>query len=177
MVLRGLLLTSVCRIQPNNSFTTKLFSKELKYAWHLCSLPFSNFTLALWREASLVAAGGGKAAQVHKPCYVWERAAFPWVMCMTTAIGQGIKLSLLQQKLSILYLSHKKKESLIWSSFLEGCRIPPCLWHPSCICQVLKSITLTTLCITVIAWVGAGISVTITKADSHRLVGAPCSKL
>lgn len=43
--------------------------------------------------------------------------------------SKGIKLSLLRQKMSILYLSQKKKISLIWSSFLEGCRTPPCLLH------------------------------------------------
>lgn len=83
--------------------------------------------------------------------------------------SKGIKLSLLRQKMSILYLSQKKKISLIWSSFLEGCRTPPCLLHPSCGRQMPKSITLTTPCITVIAWVRLAIFVTITKADSHRL--------
>lgn len=136
----------------------------------MISLLSPPFYFSPVKGSFLVPAGGSKAAEVHRPCHIQERTAFPWVMCMTTAIGQGIKLSLLQQKLSIPYLSHKKKKkSLIWSLFLEACRIPPCLLHPSCIRQVPKSITLTTLCITVIAWVRLTIFVTITKADFHRL--------
>lgn len=41
-------------------------------------------------------------------------------MCMTTAIGQGIKLSLLQQKLSIPYLSHKKKKKILNMKLVPG---------------------------------------------------------
>lgn len=41
-------------------------------------------------------------------------------MCKTTAIGQGIKFSLLQQKLSILYLSHKKKKKILNMKLLPG---------------------------------------------------------
>jgi len=57
-------------------------------------------------------------------------------MCTTTAVGQGIKLSLLQQKFSIVYLSHKKNKILnmkLAPRGLQNTSLPfaPFLYMPS----------------------------------------------
>lgn len=174
MVLGGLSLTSISsELSPTLPFQPSSFPKELQYARYLYFVPLCShfyFPLKPCGQKLLRHQQEEGRQQKFTPCYVWERTAFPQVMCTTTAIGRGIKFSLLQQKLSVLHLSHKKKKkSLIWSFLLEAGRIPPRLLHPPCLCQVPKSITLTTLCITVIAWVSLALFVTITKADSHRL--------
>lgn len=147
MVLGGLFLTSLSsELSPTLPLQPSSFPKELQYAHIPPFSPFVPISVFLWTEAPQAA-----AAEVHTPCCIWETAAFPWLVCTTTAIGQGIKFSLLQQKLSVLHLSHLKKNFL-------NMKLPPGVWQnsslpftPSCLCQVPKSITLTTQCITVIA--------------------------
>lgn len=55
--------------------------------------------------------GPSRRRQGSRSSHIWGRAAFPWLMCPTAAIGQGIKFSILQQKLSVLPLSHLKNKN------------------------------------------------------------------
>lgn len=180
MVLGGLFLTSISsELSPTIPLQPSSFPKELQYAQHPYFLPLcSNFYFLLKPCGQKLLSSRRQGSRSSHTLLHLGKSSIPMADVHHNSNRAGHKILTSTTKIECSPSQpFKKKKSLIWSFPLESGRIPPCLLYPPCLCQVPKSITLTTQCITVIAWVSLAVFETITKADSIDWRGAPCSKL